>query len=140
MRRRTVVPAFALGLFVCYLPFPGHMVIAGSLAIAFRVNVPVAAAAVWVSNPLTMGPMFFVAFETGRQLLRLPPRPFHFEFSLDWLVHGFISVWQPLLLGSVLLGAMLALIGYLSLDLLWRASISDYLERRRQRRKGGRDR
>ena len=42
IRRRTVVPAFALGLFVCYLPVPGHMLTATLLAILLRVNVPIA--------------------------------------------------------------------------------------------------
>jgi uncharacterized protein (DUF2062 family) len=135
MRRQTVVPGFALGLFVCYLPFPGHMVIAALLALLLRVNIPVAVIAVWVSNPLTMGPMFFFAFELGRFLLRLPPRPFEFELSIEWLTSGFLYIWQPLLLGSILLGAILSLVGFIALDLLWRASIAGYLARRRKRRR-----
>jgi len=133
--RRTVVPAFALGLFISYMPFPGHMLAAGLLALLLRVNIPVAVASVWVSNPLTMGPMYYVAFDVGRRLLRMPPRTFQFELSVEWLLSGFIYVWQPLLLGSILLGSILSLIGFVSLDLLWRASISDYLARRRKRRR-----
>lgn len=132
--RRNVVPAFALGLFVSYLPFPGHMLTAGLLALVLRVNIPVAVAGVWVSNPLTIYPMFRLAFEVGRHLLRMPPAPFEFELSVDWVLDGFVYVWQPLLLGCILLGSILALIGFVSLDLLWRASISDYLARRRKRR------
>ena len=134
VRRRNVVPAFALGLFVSYLPFPGHMIIAALLALWFRVNIPVAVVAVWASNPVTMGPMFYLAFEVGRTLLQQPPRPFQFELSIDWLLSGFVYIWQPLLLGSVLLGSLLALVGYVVLDLVWRASIADYLARRRRRR------
>ena len=134
--RRNVVPAFSLGLFVSYLPFPGHMLTAGLLALMLRINIPVAVAAVWVSNPLTIGPMFYVAFEVGRQLLRMPPAPFEFELSVEWLLDGFIYVWQPLLLGCILLGAILSLIGFIGLDLLWRASISGYLARRKKRRTG----
>ena len=132
--RRNVVPAFALGLFVSYLPFPGHMLMAGLLALVLRVNIPVAVAGVWVSNPLTVYPMFRLAFEVGSYLLRLPPAPFEFELSMAWLLDGFIYVWQPLLLGCILLGAILSLIGFIGLDLLWRASISGYLARRRKRR------
>jgi uncharacterized protein (DUF2062 family) len=134
IRRRNVVPAFSLGLFVAYLPFPGHMVIASLLALALRVNIPVAAASVWACNPLTLGPMYYSAFEVGRKLLRMGPAPFEFEMSFSWLLDGFIYVWQPLILGSVLLGAVLSLIGFIALDLLWRASISGYLARRRKRR------
>lgn len=131
IRRRTVVPAFALGLFVAYLPFPGHMLTAALLAIVLRVNIPVAAASVWVSNPVTMGPMFYAGFEVGRVLLRLPPQDFEFEMSFAWLGERFAYIWQPMLLGCVLLGAILSLLGYIGLDLLWRSSISDYQAKRR---------
>ena len=135
IRRRTVVPAFALGLFVSYLPFPGHMLTAALLAVALRVNIPIAVTSVWVSNPLTIGPMFYLAYEVGQQLLGKTPQPFEFEMSFAWLLDGFIYIWQPLLLGSVLLGAILSLIGYIVLDILWRTSIADYVAKRRARNK-----
>lgn len=134
IRRRTVVPAFALGLFVAYLPFPGHMVIGALLALALRVNIPIAVLSTWASNPLTIGPMYYVAYTVGATLLDRPKGPFEFELSVDWLVGGFGQVWQPLLLGCLLLGAMLALLGYVVLDLVWRASIWDYVARRQRRK------
>jgi len=135
IRRRTVVPAFALGLFAAYLPFPGHFFIGALLAIPLRVNLPVAALSTLITNPVTIGPMYYAAYELGRQLLRLPPRDFDFELSLTWLVGGFAYIWQPLMLGCILLGAILSLVGFVTLDLLWRASIWDYLKKRRARRK-----
>jgi len=135
IRRRNVVPAFALGLFIAYLPFPGHMLAAALMALALRVNIPVAALATVVTNPFTMGPMYYVAFTVGQYLLRQEPRPFEFEMSFTWLLDRFVYIWQPLIVGGVLLGAILSLIGYIALDLLWRASISDYLAKRRRRRK-----
>ena len=134
IRRRSVVPAFSLGLFVAYLPFPGHMIIAALLALALRINIPVAAVSTWAINPLFVGPAYYFAYEVGSILLRRESRPFEFELSFDWLIEGFVYVWQPLLLGCVLMGAILALLGFIVLDLLWRASISDYLSKRRQRR------
>lgn len=134
-----VVPAFSLGLFVAFLPFPGHMVTAALLALALRINIPVAVLSTWASNPLTIGPMFFFAYETGSVLLRRPPRPLDIELSFTWLIDEFVYVWQPLLLGSVLLGAILSLLGFVVLDLVWRASIWEYLARRRERRKNVKD-
>ncbi len=133
IRRRNVVPAVALGLFIAYLPFPGHMLAGALLALALRVNIPIAAITTLVNNPLTIGPMFYFAYQFGEWLLGMEPRPFAFELSLTWMMDGFVHVWQPLLLGCVLLGAMLSLGGYVVLDLLWRASVSDYLAKRRQR-------
>jgi uncharacterized protein (DUF2062 family) len=133
IRRRTVVPAFSLGLFVAFLPFPGHMVTAALLALALRVNIPIAVLSTWASNPLTIGPMFYFAYETGSVLLRRAPRPFEIELSFAWLIEEFVYVWQPLLLGSVLLGAIVSLLGFVALDLVWRASIWEYLARRQRR-------
>jgi hypothetical protein len=99
-----------------------------------RVNVPVAVAAVWTSNPLTMGPMYYAAFELGQRILGEEKKPFNFEMSFDWLIGGFQYIWQPLILGCLILGLALSLLGYVVLDLAWRASISDYVAKRRTRR------
>ncbi len=135
VRRRTIVPGFALGLFIAFMPVPGHVLIAVLAGLMLRVNIPVAALATFVSNPVTIGPMFYLAYRVGRALLGLPERPFSVELSLDWLTNSFATIWQPLMLGSMLLGAILALLGFVTLDLIWRASIADYLEKRRARKR-----
>jgi uncharacterized protein (DUF2062 family) len=131
VRRRTIVPAFALGLFVSFAPVLGHMLIAALAALAMRINIPVAALTTFVSNPLTIGPMYYFAYRVGQVLLGQERRPFNFELSLDWLFEGFANIWQPLVLGCVLLGSLAALVGYVTLDLVWRASIADYLAAKR---------
>ncbi len=135
IRRRTVVPAVAVGLFVAFLPFPGHPLFAGLLALAFRINIPVAAVTTFVSNPLTMGPMYYTAYRLGRRLLGLEPSPFEFELSLAWVTEKFVAIWQPMLLGSLLLGIASALVAFAILDLLWRASVHDYKSRKRRQRR-----
>ena len=134
IRRRTVVPAFAIGILVAFLPFPGHPLIAAFVALSARANIPVAALTTFVSNPLTMGPMYYFAHRVGQTILGLPPRPLDFELSWDWLREGFLASWQPLMLGCVLLGTVAAAIGYVVLDVLWRLSIADYLAVRRKRK------
>jgi uncharacterized protein (DUF2062 family) len=138
IRRRWVVPAFALGLFIAFLPFPGHTLIAALLALALRVNIPVAAVSTWVSNPLTMGPLYYFAYRLGVTILDIPPKPFSFELSLDWVTHTFVNIWQPMLLGSVLLASAAALVGYVGLDLLWRTSIGNYKARKQSIRRNSR--
>ena len=134
IRRRTVVPAFSLGLFVAYLPFPGHAIQATLLAILLRVNIPIAAVTTFVSNPLTIGPMFFLAYKFGSTLLGLPPQDFDFELTAAWFSEKFVTVWQPMLLGCVLLGSTISVIGYVALDIFWRLSLAEYLARRRARK------
>lgn len=134
IRRRTVVPGFALGLFIAFQPIPGHILVGIIVAALLRFNVPVTAISTLAANPLTMGPIYYAGFELGNKLLGLPARPLQFELSFAWLTDRLATTWQPLLLGCLVLGTLVATIGYIALDLLWRASISDYLARRRQRK------
>lgn len=134
IRRKTVVPALALGVFVGFLPIPGHVFAGVLCAWLLHVNVPVTALATFVSNPLTIGPIYYFSYRVGATLLSIEPEAISFELSLDWFTTTLGSIWQPLLLGSVLAGAMAALIGYLVLDIIWRLSISDYKARKRQQR------
>ncbi len=128
------MPAVALGAFFAFLPFPGHPVWASFAALALRVNVPVAALTTFISNPLTMGPMYFLAYRLGAWILGIEPGSFAIEMSIDWVTHTFVNIWQPMLLGSVLLGGVAALLAYVGLDLLWRSSIGNYKTRKRKQR------
>ena len=134
IRRKTVVPAFSLGLAIAFVPFPGHAVLASLLALFLRINIPVAALSTFLSNPLTMGPLYFGAYLLGSALLGIDPQPFEFEMSIDWIRTVFTSIWLPMTLGCVLLGATSALIGYVVLDAFWRYHIIDYKSRKRNDR------
>ena len=134
IRRKTVVPGFSLGLFVAFTPIPAHTLLGIFLALIIRVNIQATIIGSLLMNPLTIYPMFWLAYSVGSFLLGVEPQPFNPELSVEWFTHGFLNVWQPLLLGSMLCGALAALIGYVGLDLLWRASIADYLANRRRRK------
>jgi uncharacterized protein len=134
IRRRTIVPAVALGVFIAFLPLPIHTLSAVLLALLLRINIPASIIGTLVNNPLTMVPIFLGAYRLGVQILGTQPRTFQPELSIQWLTHGFLHVWQPLLLGCVLLAASASLIAYVGLDLLWRASLADYLATRRGRK------
>ena len=135
IRRKTVVPAFAIGLFVAFMPFPGHPVEAALLALALRVNIPVAAVTTFVTNPVTMYPIYRFSYEVGQELLGVPAQPFDFEMSLEWVLTKFSAIWQPLLVGCIVVGAVAAVIGFVLLDVAWRYSIHDYKARKRRKRR-----
>ncbi len=134
IRRKTVVPGFSLGLFIAFTPVPAHTLLGVLLALVLKVNIPATIIGTLLMNPLTFVPMFVLAYRLGLFLLGLEPQPFEPQLSLEWLTHGFISVWQPLLLGCILCGALASLIGFIGLDLLWRASLANYLAARRRRK------
>ena len=134
IRRRNVVPAFALGLLVAYLPLPGHVLMAALLALLFRINIPVAAVTTFVSNPLTIGPMLYLAYKIGSALLGIEPQPLEFELSTVWLKDKIVTIWQPILLGCLLLGSSLSIVGYVVLHVIWSNSLAVYLGRRRSKK------
>ena len=135
IRRRTVAPAFALGLLVAFMPFPGHIMMSAFFALALRINIPVAIVTSFVSNPLTMVPMYSFAYLLGSTILGLQADAIEFELSLDWVTHTFVQIWQPMMLGCLLLGVASALIGFVVVDLLWRSNVRDYKSRKRNERK-----
>ena len=137
IRRKTVVPAVAWGVFVAFLPIPGHVLVAALGSLPLRCNIPVAALTTFVSNPVTIGPMFYFSYRVGAKLLSLTPGPFSIELSMEWLNSTFFSVWQPLLLGCVLVGSVCSLIAFVVLDVFWRFSLADYKSRKRRVRYGG---
>jgi uncharacterized protein (DUF2062 family) len=135
LNRRSVAGAFAVGLFVAFIPIPFQMVVAAAGAILVRVNLLVAVALVWVTNPITMPPFFYAAYRLGTALLGTPPHPFHFELSFAWLSNELGTIWAPLLLGCLVLGAASATVGYLLVRALWRIIVVRDWRRRKHRRK-----
>lgn len=135
LNRTSVANAAAAGLFVAFLPMPFQMALSAVLAILIRGNLAIAIALVWLSNPLTMVPIFYVAYKLGGWLLGMPASPVEFQASIEWLWHEFNSVGKPFLVGSLALGALSAFCGYFLTHILWRLHIIRYIRNRRNRPK-----
>ncbi|SEK21214.1 DUF2062 domain-containing protein [Ectothiorhodospira marina] len=133
LNRRSVAGAFGVGLFVAFLPIPAQMLLSAALAIMVRVNLPIAVTLVWITNPLTMAPIFFSAYHLGKFLLDEPARGFSFEWSLSWFTGELLMIWQPLLLGSLLMSTVAGLVGYTTIRLSWRLHILRRLADKRRR-------
>jgi uncharacterized protein len=123
LNRRSVTRAFALGLFVAFVPAPVQMALGASTALLLRLNVPAAVAGTFITNPLTAAPIYVAAYLVGCQLLGIAAEPIHFEMSWRWLTTALVPIWRPLLLGCVVLGAATALLGYLLVGGLWHMSL-----------------
>ena len=117
LNRRSAAGAFAVGLFMAWVPLPCQMLLA-----ACRVNLPLSVALVWLSNPFTMPPLFYSAYLTGCQLLGQSSQHIEIEFTWAWLVSVFETVAPPLLLGSLVLALLSSLIGYALIRTCWRIS------------------
>jgi len=135
LNRRSVAGAFAVGLFSAFIPIPFQMVLAAALAVLFQANLPISVVLVWISNPITMPPMFYSAYKLGQWVLGETPGKFCFELSLDWLMTELSFVWRPFLLGCLLLGTAVALVGYTAIRLYWRYLVVQKMERRRDKQR-----
>ena len=137
LTRHSAAGGMAAGLFCAFFPIPGHMLFAAIAAIGFRVNLPIAVAAVWITNPITIPPIFYLAYRLGAAFLDHPVEQVSFEFTLKWLNTTFVHIWPPLVVGSLILATTSAAIGYAGVRLLWRLAVVMKV-RARQRRQGDR--
>lgn len=131
--RRSVAGAAWLGLFVALLPIPAQTVLAPLAAILFRVNLPVAFAAVLITNPITWVPIYFFEYRLGLLILDLPPQAFDIELSWRWVVDDLPRYWRPLFLGSLVTATVVASTAYVFVSVAWRLAVNARY-RRRQRR------
>lgn len=121
LNRHSVAKAFVIGLFWMAIPIPSQMIAAAIFAVLFRANLPLSVALVWISNPLTMAPIFYFNYVVGSLILgEKADDDFHFELSWDWLINTLGELWLPLYLGSAVVGIALGLISYLVIHFLWR--------------------
>jgi len=124
LNRRSAAGAVAVGLFCAWMPIPFQMLLAAAIAMIFAVNLPISIALVWISNPITMPPLFYAAYRLGAFILNEPIVHFHFHLSFRWLLNTFETIAPAMLLGCLILGLVCAFVGYFLLRALWRFNVS----------------
>lgn len=130
LNRRSASGAFAIGLFMAFVPIPTQMFVAAALAIFFKVNLPLSVALVWVTNPVTMPFIFYGAYKLGALLMHTQPHPFHFELSWTFLAEQMEQIGPPFLLGCGVCATIAAIIGYFGIRFLWRYQVARSWQKR----------
>lgn len=133
LNRHNIARSFAIGLFCMWLPFPLQSVLAAMLAILFRANLPLAVILVFITNPITIPPMFYFAYELGANILGYSTDGYNFTLSLEWLMNGMLKIWKPMLLGCLIMGSISSILGYYGIHGLWRMRILQRLKERRNK-------
>jgi uncharacterized protein (DUF2062 family) len=131
--RHSVSVAYFVGFFCCFLPIPFQMIPGIFLCLWLKANVPISIGLIWLSNPITMPPMFYATYKLGTWILNEPNRVSTIELSLSWLSEQLMLVWQPLLLGSLITGITFGTIAFLAVRLYWRWKVSTDWSKRKQR-------
>lgn len=133
LNRRSVAGAFAVGLFFAWMPVPFQMVLAAGAAIVIGTNLPLSVVLVWITNPVTIPPMFYFAYIVGTWIVGEPPKDFSFELTFDWLLNELSSSWKPFLVGCFTMASTSSIAGYVIITSIWRYSV---VNRRSNRRRG----
>ena len=134
LNRRSVSGAFAVGLFIAWVPVPFQMLLSAIIAIFVRVNLPISVVLVWITNPLTMGPMFYFAYKVGTWILGYDTRNIKFELTWDWLSQSLHVIWQPFLLGCFIVGVVSSVVGTFAVRGLWRLIVVQNWNERKAKR------
>lgn len=140
LNRHSVARAMGIGLFTACLPIPMQMLVAAVLAVTARANLPISVSLVWLTNPLTMPVVFYCTYKLGAWLLRTPTRTLPDGLSLEWFWSQVGTLWQPLLLGSVVTGMLLGGVAYGATHGYWRWWVRRQWQRRQRIRCASRGR
>lgn len=148
LHRRSVAGGVAAGLFAGLIPGsnPVQFTAGALLAITGRVNLPIAVFVTLYSNPLTIVPLYYMAFRLGQLALlqsggALPPvaLDLHGAGFREWIpaaLQWLGTVGKPLAIGLPLLAVLLALLGYFAVDWTWRLYVRCAWAARQRRRHG----
>jgi len=134
MNRRSISGAFAVGLFWALIPMPMQMLAAAATAIPARINLPISVALVWITNPLTMPPIFYFNYLVGTWVMGEAPPGNKFELTLEWFTESMKMIWQPLYLGSLICAVIAAVLGYATMRGIWRLYVVNQLKQKRKKK------
>ena len=144
----TAAGGFAVGLFCGLIPGPLQMLGAAIVALVLRVNLPIALITTLYTNPLTIIPLYLLAFTLGQWLVGdgstvfvAPPDFSIASFGTSMRAYGdwIGSLGKPLVVGLIALASLLATAGYFLVFGLWRLNVARYRWRRQRRAANRRD-
>jgi len=143
LNRNSVAGGVAIGLFSGLVPGPFQMLAAAILCILVKVNLPVALATTLYTNPITIGPLYLIAYQIGRLIVGGDGVPATQAPEMDWshldawlksFGEWMLSLGKPLGVGLVAFALGLAVLGYLLVQLAWRAHVVLAWRRRARQR------
>jgi len=124
INRKMITRGVGIGLFWAFIPMPMQMLAVMALTPFFRFNVPIAIAMVWLSNPLTMPPMYYMEYLTGNFLLGREGIA-DIELTLAWFTANMSDIFLPLYVGTAFYSIIVSSLVYLLLNWFWIRSVKE---------------
>jgi len=140
--KHSVAGAFFIGVFCAFLPIPFQTVLAAVLALVFKRNLALSVGLVFLSNPITIPPIFFFTYKLGALLLGQPLAWENNEIEDLWqfMLDNFDQIGIALILGSVISGLFFATLAYFGIHLFWIWKVKHNWHLRRQNKLKKQDR
>ena len=142
-QRHPLAMGVAIGCLLGLIPAPFQTIATVLACIVFRANMVAGVITTFYTNPLTIIPIYALAFEVGQWIMpgkaTLPSMEpiMQFRFaSIDWfkaLSEWILSLGTPLLVGLPIVGIVFAVIGYYGVELLWRLPVWIRMRKKRQK-------
>jgi uncharacterized protein len=149
LNRRSTARAVAIGLFCGLIPGPIQIPAALAACLFLRANLPLSIVTTFYTNPLTIVPLYLLAYRYGAFVLHesaplrqgaatfAPPPGAGAVETLHALLDWMIGLGPPLALGIVLLATTLSMVGWLGVHLVWRTvTVVAWRRRARLRARG----
>lgn len=119
--RKMVSRAVLFGLFIAFIPMPFQMAAVIALMPFAKFNVPIGLAMCWLSNPLTMPPMYYMEYLTGSFFLGIKPEPV--EMTLEWFSSNLDNIFIPLYAGTLFYSVFGSITAYWLVNHFWKSSV-----------------
>jgi len=134
VNRRMITRGVAIGFFWGFIPMPMQMLAVMATTPFIRFNVPIAISMVWLSNPFTMPPMYYIEYLTGNFILGREGIE-DIELTMSWFSEHFDEILIPLYTGTAFYSIAVSGIIYVVLNRLWVKSVINEQEETKKIRK-----
>jgi len=124
LNRHSVAKAFMVGMLCAFIPVPFQMILAAAAAIFVRANLPISVALVWLTNPLTMPPIFYICYKLGAWVSGLESKEIALDLDVEALSAQLSLIWEPFILGCAIMGISAGFVGYFGIHMMWRLMVT----------------
>ncbi|MEA1879664.1 MAG: DUF2062 domain-containing protein [Campylobacterota bacterium] len=132
INRRMITKGVWVGLFWAFIPMPMQMLAVIVTTPFFRFNVPIAIVMVWLSNPFTMPPMYYVEYLTGNLMLGREGIA-DIALTLEWFSSHMADIFLPLYVGAAFYSIVVSTLIYALLNWLWIRSVKEEKTEKKRR-------
>ncbi len=122
INRKSISRGVLVGLFWGFIPMPMQMLAVMATTPFLRFNVPIAISMVWLSNPFTMPPMYYMEYLTGNFILGKEGIN-NVELTMEWFSENWDAIVVPLYTGTLFYSIAVSSLVYFLINRLWIASV-----------------